>query len=62
MTIIEKYNSQKANSLTKNERIIFKILDDLSDRRGISDAWDEIDDSIQNEILEQWLKILDDSE
>ena len=34
------------------------ILDDMSDRSGLSNAWDDIDADIQNEIREEWIKLV----
>ncbi len=34
------------------------ILDDMSDRSGLQNAWDEIDADIQDEIREEWTKLV----
>lgn len=31
-----------------------KILDDLTDRKGLENAWDEIDDDIKADIKHEW--------
>ena len=41
----------------KNPKVL-KLLDDLTDRRGLSNAWDEIDFDIQCEIIKTWEKIV----
>jgi hypothetical protein len=41
-------------------RIVDKILNDLTDRAGLSDAWDEIDDETQAEIIAEWQDIVQD--
>ena len=43
--------------LSKN--IVLDIIEDLSDRRGLSQEWDMIDKDIQNEIKQEWCKIID---
>lgn len=45
--------------MTKAQRIVEAIIEDLSDRRGIGDEWDCIDSSIQREIRAEWAKIVD---
>jgi len=41
------------------EIIVDKIVDDLSDRRGIGQEWDQIETDIKNEIKETWCNIVD---
>jgi len=43
----------------KSRVIIFKLLDDVTDRRGWRQEWDGFDDDIQIEILETWLDIVE---
>jgi hypothetical protein len=38
---------------------LFALIHDLSDRRGIGDEWDALDDDIREEILQKWLKIIE---
>lgn len=40
------------------QRIITKIVNDLTDRRGLRQEWDQIDEDIKEEILEKWRKIV----
>lgn len=35
-----------------------QIIDDMTDRRGLRQEWDAIDDDIQKEIRETWQKIV----
>ena len=35
-----------------------KILEDLTDRRGLRQAWEAIDDSIRTEIRAEWEQII----
>jgi hypothetical protein len=37
------------------------IIRDLSDRRGLRQEWEQIDDDIQEEIKETWAWIIRDS-
>jgi len=39
--------------------IVGKIEEDLSERAGLSNEWDEIDDDIKQEIRNAWMKIID---
>ena len=43
---------------TLDKKILFEILEDFADRRGLRQGWDEIDRDIQEEILQVWLKII----
>ena len=50
-----------AKYLIKEERakkIVCSIIDDLSDRRGLRQEWEKIDEDIQNEIKESWISIV----
>lgn len=45
---------------TKSEKIINRIVKDLSDRRGLRQEWEKIDDDIKDEIKQVWREIVDD--
>ncbi len=36
------------------DKIIKVIIDDISDRSGLQNEWDEIDEDIQKEIKDEW--------
>ena len=38
--------------------VVDKIVEDICDRSGIGDAWESIDDSIREEIMSKWEKII----
>jgi hypothetical protein len=40
------------------ERIVKAIEDDICDRKGIGDEWEQIDNEIQAEIRDEWLAIV----
>ncbi len=40
-----------------SEEIVDAILEDLQDRKGLSDEWDQIDDEVQAEIRDAWMLI-----
>ena len=40
------------------EKIVMEIVEDICDRRGLSDVWDEIDEDIQEEIKNTWCCII----
>ena len=44
---------------TLSRKMVNKILEDLTDRRGLRQAWDEIDEEIQEEIRTSWTIIID---
>ncbi len=39
-------------------RIVFRLLRDLTDRRGLRQAWDAADDAVRREITREWVKIV----
>ena len=41
----------------KEEQIVFSILHDFTDRRGLKQAWNQIEEDIQEEIIEDWVKL-----
>ena len=42
-------------------RCVKKIIEDIQDRRGIGDEWDDIDASIKKEIRKKWFEIIDEN-
>ncbi len=46
--------------VSKPKEILFKIVQDFTDRRGLRQGWESIDNDIQEEILQTWLKIIED--
>ena len=57
-------NNDKAEDVlytVKIENIVDKIIDDLTDRGGLGNEWDQIDEDIQAEIKEEWVNIIKDS-
>lgn len=40
--------------------IVLRLLDDLTDRRGLRHAFEEIDSDIQKEIIDRWIEIIND--
>ena len=49
---------KKNVNITKEEKIIFDIVYDLSDRRGLKQEWDNIDDDVKEEIIQKWINIV----
>lgn len=41
-----------------SKKIVAEILDDLTDRGGLQNAWDDIDEEIQEEIKKEWIAIV----
>jgi hypothetical protein len=46
-------------SSTGSTAKVFNIIADLSDRRGLRQEWENIDGDIQDEIIENWMNIID---
>jgi hypothetical protein len=40
------------------EKIVAKIVEDFTDRRGLRQAWESIDPGTQGEILAQWKALI----
>jgi hypothetical protein len=36
------------------DEIISKIIEDISGRKGIGDEWEDIDEDIRKEIIDEW--------
>ncbi len=45
--------------MAKADRIVAAIIADLTDRRGLSQQWDEIDEATQGEIAAVWRGIVE---
>lgn len=43
------------------EKIVDKIIEDLTDRRGLRQEYEQIDDDIQKEIKDTWINIVIDN-
>ena len=39
-------------------KIVDEIVDDLSDRSGLGNKWDQIDEDVKNEIIDTWADIV----
>lgn len=49
-------NLNQINILAK--QIVNDIVEDLSDRRGLRQEWDAIDEDVQEEIKEEWIAMI----
>ena len=58
MTLIEKYYERKKIDLSIHEKIVFDIIADFTDRRGLKSEWSDIDTDIKEEIIETWINIV----
>ncbi len=60
MTLLEEYYEYLSEEIVENrsKKLLFDLVQDFTDRRGFRQAFDECDEDIQNEILEDWLKII----
>lgn len=41
-----------------SKKIIEALINDLSDRSGLGDEWDQIDEETEQEIKKEWLAIV----
>ena len=44
--------------LPVEQRTAWRLVEDLSDRRGLAQEWDQIDDEIKDEIFDEWSRII----
>jgi hypothetical protein len=58
MTLSEQFNRLGIKDLTISKKILFKIVDDLTDRAGLDNYWWNMDEEIREEILTAWLAII----
>lgn len=58
-TLKDKYYKYILNNkeFTPAENIAFQILADMTDRRGFRQAWENVDEDIQEEIIQTWINI-----
>lgn len=38
---------------------VYNLISDISDRRGLRQEWEQIDGKIQDEIIDNWLNIIE---
>jgi hypothetical protein len=59
MTLKNKYYDYvlKGKKVSKAERIVFSLLHDFTDRRGLRQAWEQIDEDIQEEMIAEWIRL-----
>lgn len=44
--------------MTVPEQIVKEIVADLSDRKGLGDEWDQIDEDVKEQIINGWIYIV----
>ncbi len=44
---------------TGSTAIVYELISDLSDRRGLRQQWEEIDGDIQDELIDKWIDIVE---
>lgn len=60
MSLREEYYDYvlKKASMDKAKTLLFEFVQDFTDRRGLRQEWEQIDEDIQEEILEKWLMLI----
>ncbi len=59
MALLEEFqNYYKEKPTEPAKKILFAVLNDIFDRRGLRQEWDGIDDDIREELLAENLKIV----
>jgi hypothetical protein len=46
------------DQLPVEQRTAFRLIEDMSDRRGLGQEWDQIDDELKDEIFGEWARII----
>jgi len=49
----------KKKVVSQAKNILFDLVHDFTDRRGLRQEWEQIDEDIQEEILNKWLIIIE---
>ncbi|AKM77864.1 MAG: hypothetical protein UX49_C0049G0002 [Candidatus Wolfebacteria bacterium GW2011_GWC2_46_275] len=58
-TLLEEFQERYTTKPTEPaKKILFAILGDLTGRRGLDNAWDDIDDDVKEELLESNLEVV----
>jgi hypothetical protein len=50
---------QNTNASTVADRVVSLIIGDLTDRSGLQNVWDELDEDIQEEIRQTWASFIE---
>lgn len=56
--VVPSAGQKRQDHPDKAKNILFNIVEDFTDRRGLRQEWEQIDNGIQEEILQTWLKII----
>jgi len=56
--LYQEIENKEDKEKTKSNNIVKEIINDLSDRKGLHDEWDSIDEIIKKEIIDKWEKIV----
>jgi hypothetical protein len=58
--LIDKYYDYILNGklVTIEKQIVFAILNDFTDRRGLRQEWENIDEDIKEEMIQTWIDIV----
>ncbi len=58
----QKYDAytydNNSEGISKEEQIVFDIIADIKDRRGLKSEWNSIDEDIVEEIIEKWTGVV----
>lgn len=44
--------------MPNDKALLFALIRDMTDRRGLRHEWDKIDDDVREELLNTWLSII----
>ena len=58
--LIDKYYDHILNGklVTIEKEIVFAILHDFTDRRGLRQEWEQIEEDIKEEMIQTWIDIV----
>jgi hypothetical protein len=61
MTLKEEYENHVSGGSTVSwsKRALFRIVSDITGRSGLGNEWEQIDEEIQEEIMAEWLEIIE---
>lgn len=52
------YTLKGVEPSTEAKKAVFSIIEDLSDRRGLRQEFENIDSDVQDEIIETWIDLV----
>ena len=56
-----EFENNRRPFMATEECVALDIIDDILQRQGLCQEWEQIDEEIQNEIFKEWARIIADN-